>query len=365
MSKRIIGQDIALAALRSAMRTGRFHHAWILAGPRGVGKCTTAVELAKVLLDPEGDLAALGLGNAANNNVQHMVDAGMHPDLHVIRKELALYSESAAVRNRKQMNIPIDVLREHMLGGDVGKKHQEAAAYRTSALGHGKVFIIDEAELLAREAQNTMLKTLEEPPARTYIFLVTAHPERLYPTILSRCQQVRFHRLDDAAMQQWAAEALADIPAQQRKWILQFAQGSPGMALRAVQFGFERWQLQLEPMLDTLNSGDFPLEMGKLLGDLVEQYAEQWVKNNTNASKDAANKDGCGVLLSLLGLHARTQMLNAATADDGDLTERWTIVIDLLRESELQMRSNVNHKLALENLVAQWASAMRGEIAMV
>lgn len=358
MSTTILGQQFGLGLLASAHETGRFHHAWIFAGPRGVGKFTTAIELAKALLDPDAAGRSIGKDHNTGSEIARMIDAGTHPDLHVIRKELASYSQDSTVRSRKQTNIPIDVLREHMLGGEVGDKQMEAAAYRTSALGHGKVFIIDEAELLAREAQNAMLKTLEEPPSKTYIILVTAQPERLTATIMSRCQHVRFHRLDDASMNQWAKAHLNELPAARRKWIVEFAEGSPGVALRAVKFEFDRWQDALDPMFDALAEGEFPAPMGTVLGEMVESYAEAWVKKHANASKDAANKDGCAAVFSLLGLHARRQLRQCAESSDG--AEPWIRCIELLREAESQLWSNVNQKLVLENLVAQWGMALRG-----
>ena len=100
------------------------------------------------------------------------------------------------------MNSPVDVLRQHMIGGwtkDPPRFH-EAPAYLTPLSAPAKTFIIDEAELIDTVGQNALLKTLEEPPRRTYIFLVTSRPERLLPTIRSRCQHVRFVPLDHASM---------------------------------------------------------------------------------------------------------------------------------------------------------------------
>src|SRR5262245_54578077 len=121
----ILGQSRALEILQSALDSGRFHHGWIFSGPRGVGKFTTALEIAASLLGTEPNQIA------------------NHPDLHVIRKELALYSDDPEIRARKLMSIPLAVLREHMLGGKVGETIHDAAAYRTAVRGRGKVFIID------------------------------------------------------------------------------------------------------------------------------------------------------------------------------------------------------------------------------
>jgi DNA polymerase-3 subunit delta' len=359
---RIIGQDNALNTLRSALGSGRMHHAWIFAGPRGVGKFTTALHLARALLEPTTDPRSLGAESQPDTETGALIKAGRHPDLHIIRKELALYSDSASVRSRKQLNIPVDVLREHMIGGMVGEKQHEAAAYRTSALGHGKVFIIDEAELLAREAQNTLLKTLEEPPPRTYILLVTAHPERLFTTIHSRCHQVRFQNLDDSSMQKWAEQALADVPKARRAWILRFAHGSPGLALQSVEFGYDQWHNDLEPMFGQLADGLYPPTMGAAMGNMVDGFATDWVQRHTNASKEAANQYGFGIMMAVLGLQIRHDLQRAAHTGDAATAERCSVVIDLLREAESQLHANVNVKLVLENLVAQWSSAMRGEI---
>ena len=113
---------------------------------------------------------------------------GTHPDLHVIRKELALYSDSATLRAKKLMNIPIDVLRQHMIGGVTitDQKYHEPKVGMTPVLGQAKVFIIDEAELIDRTGQNALLKSLEEPPPRTYIFLITTRPERLSGRVVIR-----------------------------------------------------------------------------------------------------------------------------------------------------------------------------------
>jgi DNA polymerase-3 subunit delta' len=360
---KILGQDRALEILAGALRAGRFHHAWIFAGPRGVGKFTTAMQVARVLLDPDAsdqrpngdEFSPLAIQNP-KSKVQNLIDAGTHPDLHIIRKELALYSDERSLRERKQLNIPIDLLRERLIGGKVGETYHDAPAYRSAAHGHGKVFIIDEAELLDHYGQNALLKTLEEPPPHTWLFLITTEPERLLPTIRSRCQTVRFGMLESAAMRQWVKShpALSAQHSAFSPWVEQFAEGSPGIALLAIEYGFEHWQKRLDPMLRQLDSGQFPISMGETLAALIEEFAQAWVKSHKNASKDAANKDGAHHMLSLLAAHAR-RSLHESLQSTGS-TERWGEIVNLLRECERQIDSNVNQKLALENLVVQWAS---------
>jgi DNA polymerase-3 subunit delta' len=354
---RILGQDSATEVLRSALRSGRLHHAWIFSGPRGVGKFTCAIEFARILLDPDAAANLAGEIEAdPHGRTSRLIDAGTHPDLHIIRKELALFSENAELRRKKLANIPIDVLREHVIGGKTGDERiHEAPAYRTATLGHGKVFIIDEAELIDATGQNALLKTLEEPPAQTYIILVTARPERLFPTIRSRCQHVRFGSLDKSAMGAWFERSGPKVDADERAWIEQFCQGSPGLARLAADYGFHEWAKTLAPMLRRLDHGEFPATMGQTLAEQVESFASDWVKTHRNASKDAANKDGAGHVLALLAAHARRR-LNESCAR-GEEPQQALAMIDRLREAERQLASNVNLKHVLENLVVQWAQS--------
>jgi DNA polymerase-3 subunit delta' len=351
----IIGQPHALDQLQRILRSGRIHHAWIFSGPRGVGKYTCAIELARILLDHEaapnarGDIEAKSTGHAS-----HLIDAGTHPDLHIIRKELALHSDNPLLRARKLMNIPLDLLRERMLGGCTSDdRMHEAAAYRTARLGHGKVFIVDEAELIDKWGQNTLLKTLEEPPPATYIVLVTSRPERLLPTIRSRCQHIRFGLLDHASMQSWFDGAALDVGAEERAWLERFAEGAPGQALLAAQFRLFEWRGSLAPMIGQLERGGFPAEMGKAMAELVKAFSEAWVKGHRNASKDAANKDGARQLFALLTTYARTRLHEAGT--DEARAMLFAGVIDLIRDAEIQLDWNVNPRHVFDNLVAQWS----------
>lgn len=350
---RILGQSQAIETLRRVLRSGRLQHAWIFSGRRGVGKYTTAIEFARILLDPASGPNLAGEVEAdPDGRTSHLIDAGTHPDLHVIRKELALVSDIAQLRRKKLSNIPIDVLRQHMIGGRTsdGQFH-EGPANLTTNLGAGKVFIVDEAELIDYDGQHALLKTLEEPPAGTYIILVTSRPGRLLPTMHSRCQHVRFGPLDEAAMNEWFTRAEVTADADELAWVATWCEGSPGLAATALEYGFYGWQRTLDPFFAELAKGRFPATMGETMAALTESFAATWVKNNRNASKDAANKDATSHLLTLLAAHAR-QRLAEATPDNAD---QRIAVIELLRDAEQQIAGNVNMKQALENLVVQWA----------
>ena len=161
----VIGQEVPVKILKNAVRSGRVAHAYIFAGPRGVGKTTVARILAKSLncLDPkEGEPC----GNCENCLE---IDRGSFPDL----------IEMDAASNR---------------GIDDIRAIREAVSY-TPIKGRFKVYIIDEAHMLTKEAFNALLKTLEEPPPRTIFILCTTEYEKIIPTILSRCQRIIFSRI--------------------------------------------------------------------------------------------------------------------------------------------------------------------------
>lgn len=360
---RILGQSRAKDVLRGAIDAGRVHHAWIFHGPRGVGKFTTAVEFARVLLDPEaapdetGRLAANPAGETSR-----LIDRDAHPDLHVIRKELALTSSVKILRGRKLTNIPIDLLREHVIGGETQDGgHHAAAAFLKPRRGHHKVFVIDEAELLDGAGQNALLKTLEEPPAGTHLILLTTQENRLLPTIRSRCQRVAFGPLPETEMRSWVERerANADSPLarpseDEMAWLLRFAGGSPGLALLAAREGLHEWRREITPMLRDLQRGAYPADLGETLAGLVDRYATNKVKELENASKEIANREGADLVFLLLADHARARLAHALETDDEP--EIPVRLIDEIADAERSVARHVNLKHVMENLVAQWAT---------
>jgi len=363
---RILGQPAALGALRSQLATGRVHHAQIFHGPAGVGKFTTAVAFARELLchdpvtDLHGNASACGVcpscklfraieeGDQDDNGDADAVLASAHPDLHVVTKELALYSDDALERARKLTTIPVGVIREHLIG----------PASLAPALNHGKVFIVDEAELLSATGQNTLLKTLEEPTPGTYLVLVTASEHRLLPTIRSRCQRIPFGPLDDADVERWLSRHHADLDEQTRKWVVGFAQGSIGRAALAVRFELVEWGTSvLGPIQRLSKSGRPEPGLGEAIGACVDGFAAAWVSAHKNASKDAANRRAAGLMGSMVANYARRRLAQLAERCDPDAPaqsesalEPWLGVIAAVDEFEGQLASNVNLKLCCEGL---------------
>lgn len=361
---RILGQSAALDALRNQLLTERVHHAQIFHGPAGVGKFTTAVAFARELLchDPLTDLhggrSACGacgscklfesLSEAEDSDDPTTALRSAHPDLHIITKELALFSDDAQERSRKLTSIPVGVIREHLLG----------PASLAPALNHGKVFIVDEAELLNPTGQNALLKTLEEPTPGTYLILVTSSEHRLLATIRSRCQRVAFGPLDDNAVARWLREHHADLDEPTAKWVVGFAQGSLGRASLAVRFELVEWGTAvLSPMQRLSKSGRPEPQLGASIGECVDGFAAAWVSARKNASKEAANRRASALMGSMISNFARRRMAAIAEQCDPETPGNseqsltpWLGVISAVSDFEAQLNSNVNLKLCCEGL---------------
>lgn len=347
---RVLGQTRAIEVLEQSMQSQRVHHAWIFHGPQGVGKFTAAIAWAATILDPTSapDLSGR-ITPDPDSQVQQLLRAGTHPDLHVIKKELAKYHDDKKIRDAKLQTIPKAIVEEHLI-----KPASLAPSMNSNAIA-GKVFIVDEAELLDRSpnnapVQNAILKTLEEPSPGTIIILVTSSEDRLLPTIRSRCQRVAFTPLDDDAMRMWINDQNLDLSPDEHHWLMQYAAGSPGQLLQAIESGLYQWHTKLEPMCVQADRGIYPVTMGTTMGDLVEQWAQGWVKVGDklgeNRSKEAANRKGADQMLALIAQRAR------AGLTDPSRIPRALHAIDCVQRARVEIDTNVQVKFVMEHLAA-------------
>ena len=351
----LLGHAGARAMLGAALASGHLHHAWIFHGPSGIGKCTAALRLAALHVDPEtSDADARSFAPRRDTRSAELLRAGTHPDIGLIRPDLASSSSDRAIRERKQTNIPVGLLREHLIGGtDSEGRVLEARAYRSSFLGRGKAFIIDEAEMLEADGQNVLLKTLEEPPPGTLIILVTSSADRLLPTIRSRCQRVSFTPLGEAEMAQWVDSSLDVADPSERAWIAAFAEGSPGLARVAAAHSLRAWSAEIAPMLDQMVDGTFPAKFADRVSELASGVAESAVKRDEGASKEAAGRRAMSLCFSVMGRTVRERIgahVRGATAP-GTL-DAWSALPPLIAEAERMLRSNVAPKFALSAFVS-------------
>ena len=370
----ILGQGRAIATLETQLAAGRLHHGLIFHGPMGVGKHRTARALASTLLclSPQTDLTGrlgpcggcdscrllerdraegLDAGDADavadRENVEERIAASNHPDLHVVSKELARFSDDRSTRSRVLTQFPVEVVREHLVE-PVGRRPQ---------VSRGKVFVVDEAELLNVASQNALLKTLEEPPAGTTLILVTTRAERLLPTIRSRCQRLAFVPLPDDVVAEYLDEHGA-LAGNLRNWAIAFSAGSLGRAKLVLDYELTAWARAVLPAAQKLSRGQPQPELGKTMTELIDGFGEAWVKRHANASKDAAKRRGAELMWTMLGHYARRGLNEAAerAADAGGVERAeaalkpWLDAIAAVSEAESLVSSNVNLNLACDRL---------------
>jgi DNA polymerase-3 subunit delta' len=212
----IDGQDRAVDQFLAAWRSGAMHHAWLLAGPRGVGKATFAMAAARrILAEAAGPpVAGEGLDVPDDHPVGRLVTAGSHPDFRLLER----------IENKSGTGLARSISVDQVRG------LAELFAV-TPALSPWRAVVIDTVDELEKSAANALLKMLEEPPANCLFLLVSHVPGRLLPTIRSRCRRLEFQPLDDDAMTSVLTREPFEFGSAELARLLPLARGSVARAL--------------------------------------------------------------------------------------------------------------------------------------
>jgi len=261
-------QSAAERSLRQALRLSRLSRSYLFIGPDGVGKWAAAQWVAQTLLCREADPVKRPCGTCDGC---HRVQSGSHPDWHAlfaVPKDtadddavafLAAKRDDpyAVIRFKKRPYLTIDRVRALI-----------SELNMTAVEGGAKVTIIAGAEQMAGDAQTILLKTIEEPPPSAYFILTSADPGRLLPTVLSRCQLVRFAPVAPAVI----AERLAaerGLDAERAQMVAALCGGGWGNALRLAQEESEAWR----QVAATLWQGAFRVGVNDLLAQIDATFS--------------------------------------------------------------------------------------------
>ncbi|MGE0595091.1 MAG: DNA polymerase III subunit delta' [Hyphomonadaceae bacterium] len=226
----LCGHDAEERALADALGGRRMHHAWLLAGPRGLGKATLAYRFARRALGaPQSGSRPLDVD--AEHPVTRKIAASAHPDLFVLRRG---HNE----RGKPRREITVDDARE------LGRFFSLAPAE-----GGMRIAIVDAVDDLNRNAANALLKTLEEPPARSVLLLVCHAPGAALATIRSRCRRLALRPQPDAIVRE-ALGGEGDAA------LVALVKGRPGRAVALKAQGLETAGVELDDALRALDRGD-------------------------------------------------------------------------------------------------------------
>lgn len=205
----LIGHQAQRRELLDALASGRMHHAWLLAGPRGIGKRRFADWAALKLLS--------GMSGPADTDPDHpaarLAQADSHPDLRLLQPPTEGTGSATA-------SIIVEQVRE-----------MRGFLHSTPAMGGWRVLIVDALDNMNASTSNAFLKELEEPQAKTVFFLVSHAPGRLLPTIRSRCRMLRLGVLDEAETREVMHAHLPELEALALERLVGLAAGAPGAVL--------------------------------------------------------------------------------------------------------------------------------------
>ncbi|MCS5696866.1 DNA polymerase III subunit delta' [Desulfofundulus thermocisternus] len=323
----LTGHEEIIRALRRAVEQNRASHAYLFAGPEGVGKTTTALAFGAALLcrNPEqGD--ACGRCRDCRQ-----VAARNHPDLH------RLVPEGASIK--------------------IGQVREVLRLITLSPFqGQRQVFVVEQSDLMTREAANCLLKTLEEPPAGTVLILISDRPHALLPTIISRCQVLTFQPLLPEQVSV-ILKRVTDAPDEEVELLSRFSGGCPGRAVRLAgteggYFGLRQRMLELAAGLNRASLAEALQRAAAVAGDKEDAltclelfllwYRDLLVCKETGTPELLFNRDLFPLIDREARIYSRGQLLR---------------VIKEIEKTRDSLLANVNTRLAMEMLFMRLAGA--------
>lgn len=326
----IVGQSRAVSLLQRSLEQGAISHAYLLVGPPHVGKMTLALDLARVV-NCRGGEPPCGSCDACQK-----ITSGNHADVQVIGLNSVGNSN-----DKPRTEIGIDQIREIQHSSNLPPFE-----------GRYKVFIIDGAELMSTEAANSLLKTLEEPPAGVIFILLTANESVLPATVVSRCQRLELRPLATSQVGVALGERW-NVEPQKAELLARLSHGCLGWAILAAEDNslLEQRSQKLDKLLDITNADseerfDYASQLVAWFSQsrsLVQEILDLWL----DWWRDLLLlKLGCGDSITNID----RQELLASLAQGYSLAEIRSFISSIQSAGE-QLRQNANPRLVLEVLM--------------
>ncbi len=353
-------QEIVKQVLQGAIKEGKISHAYLFTGPAGVGKWATAIEFAKAVNCLKEGFASCGECPACRK-----ISRLSHPDLILVfplppissGKRSKKDKEEEEQKNRakfleEKLSNPYRIVRFEKPGSISIQEIRNAQRnlLYTPVEGKFKVMIVQEPEKMSREAENCFLKTLEEPPGNSLIIFLSSEPDKLLPTILSRCQRIRFKRIKEELI----AEKLRKISGIDEEKTLHYArlsEGSLGIAFSLAQGEKEELRSKGVEFLKLITRND-RLAWVEFVEQMLKEYERESILELfsflSGFLRDAYIIQQTEDEQRLLNPDLREEIKTIARDFKGsEELEKALLLLEKTREALLR---NVNLKLALLNL---------------
>lgn len=318
--KDVVGHKDIIRYIQNAVTEDKVSHAYILNGERGAGKKLLAALFAETLLCEKKGPEPCG---KCHSCIQ--AESGNHPD--IIR-----------VTHEKPGSIAVDDIREQVNQTVAVKPYQ----------GAYKVYIIPEADLMTVQAQNALLKTIEEPPEYVVILLLTENADQLLPTINSRCVMLKLRNIKDKLIKRYLMEKL-EVPDYKADICTAFAQGNMGRAImlansehfneireEAIQLLKYVHEMEIEEIIEAVNHiTTYKLEINDYLDILMVWYRDMLMYKATKDMDKVVFKDQINVI--------REQVKKSSY-------EGIELILESLEKAKVRLKANVNFELTMELL---------------
>ena len=325
--KDVMGHERPINLLQRAIAQDKVVHSYLFLGNEGIGKSLVALQFAKALNCLEGENQPDGCDRCLSCK---KIDRHLHPDVSLIEPE--------------GQTLKVDQVREM----------QRALAYRPYE-GRRRVFILTAADRMAPNMSNTLLKTLEEPPLHTMIILLANSPKWILPTILSRCQLIRFNPLPSHLVSDWLIKEKG-IEEKEAHLLASLSEGSPGKALEIKEeiAGIPRKEL----LTGWMGSKSLSVEEKDGWVESLPSHPSQ--RENLHLILEIAKTLLRDLIVMKTSVDGSRLIHSDLTEEMEQITREWDLSsllrrMEILHQTSRAIKGNANTRLSLEAMMISWA----------